>query len=358
MHFFPIAAFKRTTYSWTKQMPPVRRINLSAIKRKGSKFTARTTSHDSPSEEVPTKSEEKNFHENALTKTSSGQILAAQDQEVNNTTFGQSHPTKSELTEDKASGDASLVQKCLQDDFYDVPCEILAKSLLGKILVRRLDNGQVLRGRIVETECYLGEQDKASHSYKGKMTERNAPMFMKPGTTYVYLTYGMYHCFNISSRGPGAAVLIRAVEPLEGLELMADLRARGGKKKKKKKDHWEEEEVGTGAGTASREVRAFKTFKPHELCSGPSKLCIAMAIDKDTCNKRDLATLPGLSVYAAHAEDDVQAAAVVVTKRVGIESAGREWADKPLRFYLLGNASVSKRDRNMERALQTAPTAS
>lgn len=99
-----------------------------------------------------------------------------------------------------ASGDASASIH-FRDDFYNVPCEHLARTLLGKILVRRLDSGHVLKGRIVETECYLGVDDQASHSFRGKMTERNAPMFMKPGTSYVYFTYGMYYCFNISSQG-------------------------------------------------------------------------------------------------------------------------------------------------------------
>lgn len=89
----------------------------------------------------------------------------------------------------------------LKDSFYDVPCEDLAKRLLGKILVRRMNDGTVLKGRVVETECYLGGEDKASHSYNGRITERSKPMYMKPGTTYVYMTYGMYHCFNISSQG-------------------------------------------------------------------------------------------------------------------------------------------------------------
>lgn len=99
-----------------------------------------------------------------------------------------------------ASGDTSSSLQ-FKENFYDVPCEQLARTLLGKILVRQLDNGQVLKGRIVETECYLGGDDQASHSFRGKLTERNAPMFMKPGTAYVYFTYGMYYCFNISSQG-------------------------------------------------------------------------------------------------------------------------------------------------------------
>jgi DNA-3-methyladenine glycosylase len=89
----------------------------------------------------------------------------------------------------------------LRDSFYNVPCEDLAKGLLGKVLVRRLNDGTLIKGRIVETECYLGGDDKASHSYNGRITERSKPMYMKPGTAYVYITYGMYHCFNISSQG-------------------------------------------------------------------------------------------------------------------------------------------------------------
>lgn len=77
----------------------------------------------------------------------------------------------------------------------------LMEKLTGKVLVRKLENGTILKGRIVETESYLGVEDKASHTYKGKVTPRNIPMYMPPGTIYVYFTYGMYHCFNISSQG-------------------------------------------------------------------------------------------------------------------------------------------------------------
>ena len=89
----------------------------------------------------------------------------------------------------------------LSTNFYDQTCEVLAKSLLGKVLVRILDSGERLSGTIMETESYLGGEDHASHSYKGKRTNRNEPMFMAPGTAYVYHIYGMYTCFNISSRG-------------------------------------------------------------------------------------------------------------------------------------------------------------
>jgi hypothetical protein len=89
----------------------------------------------------------------------------------------------------------------LNDSFFDVPCEDLAKRLLGKILVRRIDDGTVLKGRVVETECYPGGEDKASCSYNGRITETIKAVYMKPGTAFVYVTYGMYHCINISSQG-------------------------------------------------------------------------------------------------------------------------------------------------------------
>jgi hypothetical protein len=89
----------------------------------------------------------------------------------------------------------------VQDSFYDVPCEDLAKGLLGKVLVRRLSDGTLIKGRIVETECYPGGEDKGSCSHNGRITETIKAVYMKPGTAFVYSTYGMYHCINISSQG-------------------------------------------------------------------------------------------------------------------------------------------------------------
>lgn len=89
----------------------------------------------------------------------------------------------------------------LKDNFYDVPCEDLAKGLLGKVVVRRLNDGTLIKGRIVETECYPGGEDKGSCSHNGRITETIKAVYMKPGTAFVYSTYGMYHCINISSRG-------------------------------------------------------------------------------------------------------------------------------------------------------------
>ncbi|KAF4519226.1 hypothetical protein B566_EDAN015332 [Ephemera danica] len=176
----------------------------------------------------------------------------------------------------------------LTDAFYDVPCQTLAKSLLGQILVRCLPDGTLLRCKIVETECYLGGEDKASHSFNGRRTERNEAMFMKPGTSYLH---------RAAHRKPTAKA---------------------------------------------------KSLKPHELCNGPSKLCMSLAIERFMCNKQDLCQFSGM--WIERGEGAVAVASVVTSHRIGIESVGGEWSTKPLRFYLLGNNSVSKRDKISEQS--------
>ncbi|XP_058794838.1 uncharacterized protein LOC131666308 isoform X2 [Phymastichus coffea] len=210
--------------------------------------------------------------------------------------------------------------------FYDVPSKNLARNLL--VLVRKLENGTVLKGRIVETESYLGVEDKASHTYQGKVTHRNIPMYMPPGTIYVYFTYGMYHCFNISSQEKGSAVLIRALEPLVGIEYMAENRSWKPKPREPKK--------------------LMKNLKIHELCNGPSKICIALQLVKQhsrysLCNWKEL-----------WIEDDGKQGEfkIVECPRIGIESAGAEWANKPLRYYVYGHKCVSKRDKKAESIFQ------
>ena len=91
--------------------------------------------------------------------------------------------------------------KRLENEFFNKPCMELAKSLLGKTLLRQTNEGDLLAGRIVEVECYFAENDKSSHSYNFRQTKRNTAMFMKAGTLYVYMTYGMYYCMNISAKG-------------------------------------------------------------------------------------------------------------------------------------------------------------
>ncbi|XP_075035980.1 DNA-3-methyladenine glycosylase isoform X2 [Mixophyes fleayi] len=203
-------------------------------------------------------------------------------------------------------------------NFYDKTCIQLAKSFLGQILVRRLPDGTELRGRIVETESYLGGEDEASHSRGGKQTERNVAMYMKPGTIYVYQIYGVYFCMNISSQGDGAAVLLRSIEPIEGLDTMRKFR------------------------NVRRNAQS-KPLKDKELCNGPSKLCQAFAFEK-SFDRRDLATDQSTWLEAGSKilEEDI-----VPCARIGISNAG-EWTHKPLRFYIKDNKYVSVRDKSAE----------
>jgi DNA-3-methyladenine glycosylase len=137
--------------------------------------------------------------------------------------------------------------KRLPRRFYDRPTLKVAKELLGKYLVVK-KGGHLLSGKIVETEAYDGFKDPASHAYRG-MTPRNEVMFGAPGYAYVYLTYGMHHCLNLVTERKGypAAVLIRALEPVDGVELM--------KRRRRRK-------------------------KLRDLTSGPAKLCQALGVDR------------------------------------------------------------------------------
>ncbi|NWZ01523.1 3MG glycosylase, partial [Loxia curvirostra] len=210
----------------------------------------------------------------------------------------------------------------LQEDFFNQPCVSLARSFLGQILVRKLPDGRELWGRIVETEAYLGGEDEASHSKGGKQTQRNAAMFMKPGTLYVYQIYGIYFCMNVSSQGEGAAVLLRSLEPLQGLDAMRELRR------------------------ASRKAPS-RLLKDWQLCNGPSKLCQAFGIDK-AFDQRDLTQ--DAAIWMVPGQDPPGEQDVVATTRIGIGNRG-EWAQKPLRFYLRGNRFVSVVDKKIEREM-------
>ena len=114
----------------------------------------------------------------------------------------------------------------LERDFFARRTETVARDLIGRVLVAVV-RGRRRAGVIVETEAYLGVKDRAAHTFGGRRTERNEPMWMDAGTAYVYFTYGMHHCMNLSTVGEGVpeAVLIRALEPVEGIQAMR--RARG-----------------------------------------------------------------------------------------------------------------------------------
>ncbi|MFA9477863.1 DNA-3-methyladenine glycosylase [Phycisphaerales bacterium AB-hyl4] len=189
----------------------------------------------------------------------------------------------------------------------------LAKSLLGQRLVRTLDDGTRLAGLIVETEAYLGIPDLAAHTARGRRTPRNESMWGDAGHAYVYFTYGMHHCFNVVAGKPDhpVAVLIRALEPTEGLDAMHARRA-------------------TPRSRARRDT---------DLCSGPGKLCQALAITRDL-DGVDLTKDSRLHLERVR-HRRYPDSSIVTTTRVGVAYAG-EWADKPLRFYVKGNPNISK----------------
>ncbi len=183
--------------------------------------------------------------------------------------------------------------------FYERPTPVVARDLIGRYLVMTRPGQPDRVGRVVETEAYVGEQDRASHSARG-LTPRNAAMFEAAGHAYVYFVYGMHWCLNVVSEGVGhgCAVLLRAAEPLSGIE-----------------------------GSAS----------------GPGRLCRAFGID-GTWNRADLTNGP-LTIRRGRPVPDSD---VATAPRVGVAYAG-EWAAEPLRFYLASSSSVSARRRSASR---------
>ena len=194
--------------------------------------------------------------------------------------------------------------KPLSRSFYDSNTVLVAKKLLGKLVVRKL-NGQVISGRIVETEAYTsGEHDPASHAYRG-MTERNKVMFGKNGISYVYFTYGMYFMFNVVAKKKtedAGAVLIRALEPIKGIKIME----------------------------LNRHVK-----NELNITNGPGKLTKALVINKKL-NGIDLTKKEKLYITNFERRREEISASV----RIGISFA----IDKKWRFYLKRNKFVSKKE--------------
>ena len=188
----------------------------------------------------------------------------------------------------------------LPRSFYARETLTVARELLGCVLARE-SGGAILRGRIVEAEAYVGEGDKACHARAGR-TPRTDVLYGPPGLAYVYLTYGMHYLLNAVTEPAGrpAAVLIRAVEPLEGLDRMA--RGRG---------------LSNGASA-----------NPHLLASGPAKLCQAFGLDLRQ-NRSDLRG-PGLWIEAG---DPMPDALVATSPRIGCQTAPAPWDLMPWRFY-------------------------
>ena len=180
--------------------------------------------------------------------------------------------------------------------FYERPTVEVARELLGKYLVHRTARG-VIVGRIVETEAYVGPEDRASHAWRG-LTPRTAVMFGPPGYAYVYLIYGVHHCLNIVTEREGypAAVLIRALEPI-----------------------------------------APDAARTPLIPNGPGKVCRYLGVDR-TFNGLDLC---GSVLYVEDRGEAIAPEHIVAAPRIGVEYAG-PWSEKPWRFYIHGNPFVSR----------------
>lgn len=177
---------------------------------------------------------------------------------------------------------ASFIVRILPRSFFDRDTEGVARDLLGQLLIHQTPTGERI-GRIVEVEAYVGAHDLASHSSRG-ITPRTRVMYGEPGHAYVYLIYGLHHCMNVVTEAPGkgCAVLLRALEPVAGIQAR---------------------------------------------CTGPGLLSRAMDIGRD-CNGLDLCGSSPLFLAEGHPTNEI----VLASPRIGVDYAG-EWAKAPLRFH-------------------------
>ena len=208
-------------------------------------------------------------------------------------------------TRPPCDSECSLNERPLGRSFYFRPTLRVARDLLGKILVHASAEG-CAAGRIVEVEAYRGPSDRAAHSAGGRRTPRNETMYGPPGHAYVYFVYGMHHCVNVVTRAAGVpeAVLIRALEPVAGVELM-------------------------------RLRRGFAAGPDWRLCRGPGSVCRALGLTR-VHDGSDLVTGPLQILDASR----VAAARVARTPRIGVDYAGAH-AALPWRFLVVGSRAVS-----------------
>ena len=194
----------------------------------------------------------------------------------------------------------------LSRSFYLQDTVSVARALLGCVLWRR-DGGALLAARLVEVEAYLGANDSASHARRGLRSARNESMYLEGGHAYVYFTYGMHWCLNVvtAERDIAEAVLLRAAEPLRGIEAMRERRP--------------------------------KAKRDRDLTNGPGKLCAALAVDKSL----DGEPLDGNALWLTGRDVELNESDIAVSHRIGVENSG-ESAEWPLRFFLRGNPYVSR----------------
>ena len=193
--------------------------------------------------------------------------------------------------------------KRLDREYFVRDTKIVAKELLGKYLVRETKRRRMV-GKIIEVEAYLGPNDKASHSYNYRKTERTRVMYEEPGTLYIYLIYGMHYCLNVITgpKGIPCAILIRQLFPIEGIEQMFE----------------------------NRNVKIGKNFK--NLTDGPGKLCMALNITKEDFNGQDSCSNDSKLFFTQGEKIDYKN--IKPNKRIGIDYA-EEDKDRLLRFTLV-----------------------
>jgi DNA-3-methyladenine glycosylase len=217
--------------------------------------------------------------------------------------------------------------RILPREFYNRDPVTVGRDLLGKLLIRR-DGRKMLAGRIVEDEAYLGAQDPAAHAYSGR-TPRNAVLFGPPGHAYVYFIYGNHYCLNVSCMPEGDAegVLLRAMEPVAGIEQMA--RARG----------MHVPILAPTKGARMGRSNADSLLRPSQLrliSSGPGRMSEALGITRARDNAKDLTSRRSDLWFA---DDGYRPERIVATPRIGIRKA----VEEPLRFVIAGNSYVSGR---------------
>jgi DNA-3-methyladenine glycosylase len=201
----------------------------------------------------------------------------------------------------------------LPRSFFTRDAVTVARELLGKRLVRVEDDGSRTSGIILETEAYLGPDDKAAHTYRGRRTPRNQSMYAIGGTAYVYFIYGIHDCLNVVAGrvDQPVAVLLRALHPEEGIERIRERRP------------------------AARRDR--------DLCSGPGKLCAALGISRQLHDGLDLTTSPVLRIEPTTSRGrSTPPLDIVACPRIGVAYA-EGWADAPLRFFIKDHPAVSRR---------------
>jgi len=201
----------------------------------------------------------------------------------------------------------------ISKEFYNRSALDVAQDLLGKVLVREVD-GKVLKGKIVETEAYIGTIDKACHAYNGRRTKRTEILYEDAGVSYIYFIYGLYHCFNVvtNKKDVAEAVLIRAIEPINELDYIANIRY-------------------------NKKYNELTKAQSKNLTNGPSKLCLAYLLNKD---------LNAVKLYEKGAvyitDDNNENFEIVESKRIGIDYA-EEAKDFLWRFYIKDNIYISKK---------------